>query len=124
MGRDCKDVDDYISNSASKFETVILNEITHIVKAAERHDEKLDQLQDKILIRREKMNEHWNNLFSRLSILETKTKITSAMVAVIVAGLISIAFGTLTVAYQTTASDQIISTETIQSTVQDNTGVK
>jgi hypothetical protein len=123
MKRKCDELDDFLANSASKFETVILNEVKHIHAANDSQDVKLEQ----ISVRQQTIDtiytERWNNLFSRLSILETKTKITSAVVAVIVAGLISIAFGTLTAA-PTIAPGPIISTEKMQSASQDNTGVK
>jgi len=113
-------VDEYLANGANKFETIILNEIKHIIKANDRHDNKLDAVQADIFQRREKMNDCWNDLFGRLSILETKTKYTSALVAVIVAGLISVAFGSLTAEPQAIVKETpkaIIQTEVVVDTI-------
>ena len=110
-----EELDNYLANGPSKFETVILNEIKHIVKATDQHDYKLDELTNDIQTHRTLWKDNWNMLFTKITILETKTKIQSGLVAVIVAGLISIAFATISFRAPAIASEPVISNENVKS---------
>jgi len=118
-----EELDNYLANGPSKFETVILNEIKHIAKTTDRHDYKLDELTIDMHARGAVWKDNWNMLFTKITVLETKTKIQSGFVAVIVAGLISIAFGSLTAEPPTTAPEPEIATEQIQHALPDSKGI-